>query len=92
MWVSVREGLKKSDNYHFFGGGGSARVNYHFLFLFVPNVLKIIFGHKSFFKYRGSGGPGGHMKPPLCPWQTLSGLWPTFCMVGPSFCTVWPAF
>ena len=40
----IREGLKKSDIYHFIGGG-SARVDYHFLFFFVPNVLKIISRH-----------------------------------------------
>ena len=34
--------------------GGSARVNYH-----VPNVLKIISRHLSFFKYRGRGVPWG---------------------------------
>ena len=42
--------VKKSDFYHLGGEGWSARVNCHFLLFhfFVPNVLKIIFRHKSF--------------------------------------------
>ena len=62
-------------------------------------IYKFISRQKSFFKYRGRGGPGGHLKHTSGPWQTWSVLrmtlclvWPTFCMVQPSFCAVWPAF
>ena len=41
-------------------GGESARFNDHFLFLLVPNVLKIISRHQSFFMW-----PCGHIKTPF---------------------------
>ena len=60
--VKLREGLKKGF-LSLRGGGGVSRGQlslFIFLFVFVPNVLKIISRHKSFFKYRGMG----HIKPP----------------------------
>ena len=92
MNCHVQEGLKNSDNYSL-GRGGSARVNYNFFY--VPNVLKIISRHLSFFKYRGRGvpwGPGGHLEPPFAPWQTLSVLQPTLCVVWTTFCMVQSSF
>ena len=41
---------------------------------FVPNVLKIVSRHSSFFKYRGRGGPwgpGGTLSPPFGTWTSI---------------------
>ena len=56
-WGWVREGLKKEV-------GGSARVNYPFLFFF-PNALKIISWHKVFSSIGVGGSPGAPQTPPL---------------------------
>ena len=63
---SIKEGFKKSDFYHLGGEGGQqgSIITFYFLFFFVPNVLKIISRHLSFFMYRVRG-TGGHLKP-LC--------------------------
>ena len=39
-YFKVREGLKKSDIYHFSRGGRSAGVNYHFFFLCLEMIFK----------------------------------------------------
>jgi len=48
------------------------------VYFFVPNVIKIISRHESFFKNRGRE-------------RTLCMVRPTFCMVWLSSCAVWPA-
>ena len=66
----VREGLKKW--FLSLGGRGGQQgsiITFYYFIFFVPNVLKIISRHYSFFKFRGRGGHlvpwGAPQAPPL---------------------------
>ena len=55
--LSIREGFKKKVIFITSGGRGGQRGSIITFYFFVPNVLKIISRHYSFFKYRGRGPP-----------------------------------